>query len=194
MGITRFFRRRDWDDERRRELESYVDIETDANIARGYSAGDARARALRKLGNPTLVREEIYEMNTITWLESVWQDVRFGARLLRRSPGFTTVALLSLALGIGANGAIFQLLDIVRLRALPLHDPGAIVEVRTAPGTGGRTGAFNGARPALTNPLWEQIRDGSTALTDLFAYGNVGFDLSEGGESRMVEGLFVGGD
>src|SRR4029079_14407431 len=99
---------------------------------------------------------------------------------------------LSLALGIGANGAIFQLLDIDRLRTLPLRDPASIVEVRLAPGRG-RTGTVTGARPALTNPLWEQIRDGSTTITDLFAYGNVTFDLSAGGESRMVEGIFVSG-
>jgi len=131
-------------------------------------------------------------MNTMTWLESIWQDVRFGGRLLRRSPGFTCVALLSLALGIGANGAIFQLLDIVRLRTLPLHDPVSFVEVRWAPNSS-RTGAFNGARPALTNPLWELIREGGRTITGLFAYGNSTFDLSAGGESRVVEGMFVSG-
>jgi predicted permease len=192
MSVVRFFRRRDWDDERRRELESYVEIETDANLARGFPPEEARGRALRKLGNATLVREEIYRMNTVTWLESLWQDVRFGARLLRRSPGFTAVALLSLALGIGANGAIFQLLDIVGLRALPLRDPGSFVEIRFAPESS-RTGAFTGTRPILTHPLWEEIRRGNSTVLDLFAYGNVGFDLSAGGESRFVEGMFVSG-
>jgi predicted permease len=128
----------------------------------------------------------------MTWLESLWQDLRFGARLLVRSPGFTAVAVLSLALGIGANGAIFQLLDIVRLRALPLHDPASFIEVRIGP-TQGRTGTVNGARPVFTNPIWEQLRDGNRTVTDLFAYGNVGFDLSAGGESHIVEGIFVSG-
>jgi len=131
-------------------------------------------------------------MNTIGWLESVWHDLRYGARLLRRSPGFAVVALLSLALGIGANAALFQLLDIVRLRTLPVRDPQAIVEVRFAPGSS-RTGAFIGARPSLTNPLWERIRDEQTSLTDLFAYGGAAFDLSSGGESRIAQGLFVSG-
>src|SRR5215831_10690812 len=157
MGFGRFLRRSRWDDERRRELDSYIAMETDDNIARGHSPEDARALARQKLGNATLVREEIYRMNTIGWLESVWQDFRYGARVLRRSPGFAVVALLSLALGIGANAAIFQLLDVVRLRTLPLRHPEQIVEVRIGPNKSGRTGSFNGARPALTNPIWEQI-------------------------------------
>src|SRR5262245_40205201 len=128
----------------------------------------------------------------MTWLHSIWQDLRFGARLLARNKGFTFVAVLSLALGIGANGAIFQLPDIVRLRTLPLRDPASFIEVRIGP-TQGRTGTSTGARPVFTNAIWEQLRDGNRTVTDLFAYGNVAFDLSAGGESRMVEGIFVSG-
>ncbi len=193
MGLGRFFRRSHWDDERRAELEAYVQIETDENIARGYPPDEAHARAVRKLGNATLVREEIFEMNTIGWLESVWQDVRYGARVLRRSPGFAVVALLSLALGIGANAALFQLLDIVRLRTLPVRDADRMVEIRIKPNDYGRTGSFQGSRPSLTNPIWEGIRDGERTVTDLFAYGTSSFDLSSGGESHRVEGLFVSG-
>ena len=193
MGWSRFWRRGRWDDERRLELEDYVARETEDSLARGFSRDEARARALRKLGNATLVREEIFEMNTIGWLESVWQDLRYGARVLFRSPGFAVVALLSLALGIGANAAIFQLLDIVRLRTLPLQHPENIYEVRIAPNKTGRTGAFHGARPALTNPIWEQLRDHQQSFTDLAAYGSATFDLSSGGESRPAEGLFVSG-
>ena len=193
MSLRRFFRRAAWDDERRRELEAYIELETETNIARGLPPGEARRRALRTLGNPTLIREEIYRMNTIGWLESFWKDVRFGARVLRRSPAFTLVALLSLALGIGANGALFQLLDVVRLRTLPVSRPHEIVEVRIAPGRS-RTGMTFGARPSLTNPLWEQIRDSTTSLDTLFAWGNAGFDLTAGGESRFAEGLFVSGN
>jgi predicted permease len=193
VGLSRFWRRARWDDERRLELDDYIARETEDNIARGLSPDDARARALRRLGNATLVREEIFEMNTIGWLESVWQDLRYGARVLARSPGFAVVALLSLALGIGANAAIFQLLDIVRLRTLALHHPEDIYEVRIAPNKGGRTGEFHGARPALTNPIWEQLRDQQHSFTDLAAYGTAPLDLSSGGESRPAEGLFVSG-
>jgi putative ABC transport system permease protein len=131
---------------------------------------------------------------TMHWLESVWLDLRFGARALRKSPAFAIVALLSLALGIGANAAIFQLLDVVRLRALPVRHPEEIVEVRIAPGSGGRTGAFLGSRPSLTNPLWEMIRDRQTSLQDPFVYGAATFELAAGGESRPVQGLFISGN
>ena len=86
------------------------------------SPRDARDAARRKLGNTTLVREEIYQMNTMKLVDSAWRDLKFGARLLRLNPAFAIVAILSLALGVGANTAIFQLLDAVRIRTLPVRN------------------------------------------------------------------------
>jgi hypothetical protein len=79
MSIRRFFRRSWWDGERSSELESYLAIETDDNIARGMDPKEARAAAERKLGNRTIVREDIYRMNTVGWLDTVWRDLRFAA-------------------------------------------------------------------------------------------------------------------
>ena len=73
MSWTRFFRRRYWDQERARELEAYLEAETDENIARGMSPEEARYAAHRKLGNTTLIREEIYTMNSFGWIETLWQ-------------------------------------------------------------------------------------------------------------------------
>jgi len=190
---TRFFHRGAWDDERARELESYLQIETDENIARGMTPAAARAAARRKLGNVTLVREEIYHMNTITWIDGAWRDLKYGARLLRLNPGFAAVAILSLALGVGANTAIFQLLDALRIRTLPVVDPGELVEIRIADPVGGRTGNFSGRTPSLTNPLWEEIRDRQQVFSDAFVWSSPGFDLTTGGEARTAQGLWVSG-
>ncbi|HEU5311846.1 MAG TPA: permease prefix domain 1-containing protein, partial [Candidatus Eisenbacteria bacterium] len=129
MSWARFFRRRRWDEERARELQSYLEMETDENVARGMSPAAARDAARRKLGEPLRIREEIYLMNTVSLVDSLWQDLRYGARVLRLNPGFAAVAILSLALGVGANSAIFQLLNAVRIRTLPVKDPSELVEV-----------------------------------------------------------------
>src|SRR6267378_2258023 len=111
MGLGRFFRRAKWDRERLEEIDSYVRIETDENTARGMPDGEARAAARRKLGNSTLIREEIYSMNTIAFLDTLARDVRYGVRMLRRNPMFTAVALLTLGIGIGANTAVFSVVN-----------------------------------------------------------------------------------
>src|SRR5947207_1807828 len=154
MSLKRFFRRGRWDEERARELEAHLAIDADEHIARGMSPSAARDAARRKLGNATLIREEIYHMNTMAVVDSVWRDLRYGARLLRLNPAFALVAILSLALGVGANTAIFQLLDAVRIRTLPVHDPAQLAEIRIEQTSDGRTGSFSGRRPNLTNPLW----------------------------------------
>ena len=193
MSWSRFFRRSRWDDERARELEAHLAIETDENVARGMSRAEARDAARRKLGNVTAIREELYQMNTMTWLDGAWRDLTFGARLLRLNPAFAIVAILSLALGVGANTAIFQLLDAVRIRTLPVPAAGELVELRIAEPVGGRTGQFSGRSPSLTNPLWEQLRDRQQVFSDAFAWSAPTFDLTTGGEARYAQGLWVSG-
>jgi len=193
VSIGRFFRRKRWDEERARELESYLAIETDENVERGMAPDEARAAALRTLGNRTLVREEIYRMNTLGWIDAVWSDLRYGVRLLRRNPGFAAVAILSLALGVGANAAIFELLNALRIRTLPVSHPEQLADIRIE-GDDDRSGGFDGRHPNLTNPLWEKLRDRQEAFSSLFAWGTPNFELSSGGISRTAAGLWVSGD
>jgi putative ABC transport system permease protein len=191
----RFFRRGRWDAERAREIGAHLEIETDENVARGMTPEEARLAARRKLGSPLRLREEIYDMNTIHFVETTWQDLKYGARLLRLNPVFAAVAILSLALGVGANTAIFQIIDAVRLRSLPLPDPDRLVEVRVAATPAGRTGRFTGRWPMLTQPLWEQIRQHHPeAFSNVFAWESPIFNLTAAGEARYAQGLRVSGE
>ena len=133
MGWSRFFRRSFWDDERACEIQSYIEIETDENIARGMPPVEARCAAQKKFGNATYVCEEIYRMNTIGFLESLWQDLRYAFRSLCRNPGFAATAIVTLTLGIGANTAVFGVVDALIFRPLPYQTPGQLVSIAWAP-------------------------------------------------------------
>lgn len=138
MAWAKFFQRNKWDRERREELESYLQLETADNLARGLPAQAARAAAHRKLGNSTLIREEIYSMNTLTFLDTLIRDIRYGLRALRHNPVFTVVALLTIAIGIGANSAVFSVVNSVLLRPLRYPKSDELVVLRQlAPGAAG---------------------------------------------------------
>ena len=122
----------------------------------------------------------------------VWQDLRYGARQLRLNPGFAAVAVLSLALGIGANTAIFQLVNAVRLRALPVERPEELAYVDFAKGSM-RSGWFSTRSARFTYAQWEQIRDHQEAFSGVLAWSATRFNLTSGGEARYAEGLFVNG-
>ena len=120
-------------------------------------------------------------------------DLSFALRMLRKSPGFTAVAVLSLALGIGANTAIFQLLDAVRLKTLPVKAPQELAEVRIVDMQGAR-GSFSTRYNAVTNPIWEQLRDRQQGFSGIVAWGTGTFNLAQGGETRPARALWVSGD
>ena len=185
MGWKRFFRRDAWDEERARELETYLQIETDENIARGVSAEEARYAARRKLGNPTSIREEIYRMNTIGALETIWQDAKYAARGLRKSPGFAFFAITVLALGIAACTAIFSIADAVLLHPLPYRDASRLMMVWENASSYG----FAADTPAPGN--FSDWKARNHVFEDMAAEASRSFNLTGDGNPELLEGQQV---
>ncbi len=160
------------------EIDAHIALETDRLVADGLSPADARAVARRAFGNTTAASERYYDSHRPVWLIDLGRDVRYGLRLLAHHPGFTAVAVLTLALGIGANTAIFSLINSVMLRPLPVRDPGRLAIV------GGIGRGF---------PGWVQLQQEADRFESVAAWGASQFDLSAGGETRWVDGLWASG-
>ena len=124
---------------------------------------------------------------------SLWKDLRYGLRALRLSPGFTLIAILTLALGIGANTAIFQLIDAIRLRTIPVKNPEELATVRIADRHWG-SGQFSGPYSQLSFPMWQQIRDRQQGFAQIAAWSAQRFNLATGGEIRYANVLRVSGE
>src|SRR5262245_23701062 len=126
-------------------------------------------------------------------MKGVFQDFRLAARVLRKTPGFTIAAVVSLALSIGANTAIFQLLDVVRLKSLPVGAPHELAQISLVnPAT--RRGSYSDQYNAITNPIWEQLRAKQQAFAGIFAWSPGTFNLAQGGEVRNGKALWVSGE
>src|SRR5689334_17969472 len=190
MSWSRFFRRKRWDRERAEELGAYLEIETEENMARGMSAEQARAAARRKLGNSTLIREEIYRMNSITLFENLWQDVRYAIRTLRNAPVFTATALLSLGLGIGANTAIFTLLYTVLLKPLPVPHPKALVVL----GVRDSRQPGDPVQTRFSYPVLEALRARNRVFDGPFTYVSDLLKLNTSGDPQPVRAALVPGN
>src|SRR5712675_22511 len=126
-------------------------------------------------------------------MQTLWRDLGYALRMLEKSPGFTAVAVLTLALGIGANTAIFQLLDAVRLRTLPVKNPEQIAKINIDH-RNGASGSFTSRYADLTYAQWEQIRERQQAFSSVFSWGPSLFNISPSGEVHNVQGLWVSGE
>jgi macrolide transport system ATP-binding/permease protein len=152
------------------EIQTHIDLETQENIEAGMSAEDARHAAMRKFGNVLLAKDKSRDIWGWRWLERLWQDVNFSLRMLRKSPGFTIVAVLTLALGIGANAAIFTLVHAVLMKNLPVADPKTLVRIGDADdccvGQGiPRDGAFS----LFPTAAWQLLKKNAPEFEELTA-------------------------
>lgn len=124
--ISNLFSRTSLDREIENELQSHIEMRIEDNLAHGMSAEHARRDALARFGNPTVTKEDVVFADAAVVLGSVWDDTRYAFRQLRKSPGFAATTVLTLAIGIGANLAIFQLLYGVLFAHLPVKQPAAL--------------------------------------------------------------------
>ncbi|HET9399801.1 MAG TPA: ABC transporter permease [Candidatus Acidoferrales bacterium] len=189
--MAALFNRSARDRELARELESNLALHTEENLRSGLAPRDARREALLKLGGATAASQIYRERAGLPALESVLSDIRFAFRSLRKNPGFTCVAILSLALGIGANAAIFQVLDAVRLRSLPVPNPHQLARIEIRGGNRGF--GITSDNFALSYPLFEQVRDNQQEFSSVLAWSQYVFEIREGAQKYRAEGLLASG-
>lgn len=174
------------------ELQYHVDRQTEANVAAGMPPADARLAAVRALGGAEQHKEACRDRRRVAIADQTLRDLRYGVRVLGRSPVFTAVAVLSLALGIGANAAIFHLVDVIALRRLPVADAHRLTEVRARNVNG--FGIHQGPHAEITYPLWEQLRADRAAFDGMFAWGSQAIFVDGASAARSVYGLWVSGE
>jgi predicted permease len=169
------------------EIRSTLELLADQRMEEGMNPEDARRAAGIELGGVEHVKEEVRAVRTAPSLDSLLQDIRFALRMLRKSPAFTIVAVLTLALGIGANAAIFTLIDAVMLRTLPVKQPGQLVELFHVHPTGPRL--------PLTFPMFQELQRRQQVFTSVFgwSYGGAMHNVQVGDSLTLRGAIAVTG-
>jgi predicted permease len=184
--IRGIFTRRRIDEDFRQELDSHLALLAEENIRRGMSPEEAHRSARVRLGGVTQLRESNRELHCLPWIETLAQDLRYAFRMLRKNPGSSAVAVLTLALGIGANTAVYSLVDTILLRPLPYRHPEQLVVVsETEPQMGGDTEVGMAAGEYL------DYRDRNRSFTQTAAYEAAGFNLTGAGTPLRVNAAAV---
>src|SRR5665213_128612 len=188
MSLRRFTHRTRKDQDLAEEIESHLAHQQDANAARGLSSEEARRQAYLRFGNPRSTRERMWRYRSLPWLEDLGRDLRFALRGLGKTPGFTIIAILVIAVGIGVNTAVFSVINAVLLKPLPYPDPQSLVELRnTSP-----QGSFAGANIPKFN-IWRQQ---TSIFQQVAAYdeGGAGLNITGSDHPEQVQGVHVSAD
>jgi hypothetical protein len=177
--IQWWLQRRRKEEDLRQELEFHLSEEMERQQVEGLAEHDARLAARRDLGSASRLREDVRTLWSWRLLDQTAMDLHHALRGLRKSPGFMATAVLTLALGIGANAALFSIFSSLILRPLPVRDPGSLALLT------------NGS---WSYPIWEQIRAREAEWFDgAFAWSSQRFDLAPSGQSDLVDGAYVSG-
>lgn len=188
MSWRRFFRRRRSDTELLEEIEVYLAEEIAENIARGMSPEEARRQARIKLGSAETVRESLWQQNTVSIVDKAWRDLKVAARSLSRAPALWIIVTVTLALGIGANAAIFSIVRGVLLRPLANRDEDHLLYVRqSAPGIGVQNATFS-------VPEIRDLGSGLKSIKELGTFSQIDFTMEGLGEPREITAGVVDGN
>lgn len=188
--LRALFRRDAMESEADVELRFHFEKQVEKYVNAGLTREEAQRRTRLEFGGNEQIKEECRDARGVSLIETLWQDIRYGVRILSRTPVITGVAILSLALGIGANTAIFSLIDTVMLRMLPVEKPQELVQLRIRD----PQGKSNEGNPTFSNPLWEELRNRQDVFSGIFAWQVNQFDLAQGGLVHEANGLFASGD
>jgi len=170
------------------EIEAHLAHEVETNIARGLSLEEARRQARLKFGNPRVLREHVWEYRSFPWIEDAWRDLRFALRSLAKTPGFAAIAVLVIAVGIGANTAVFSVINTVLLKPLSYPDPQSLVMLMNT----GPQGSFPGANVPKFN-IWHQQTRIFQAVAG-FDQAGAGLNLTGGSDPEQLQGVHVTAD
>ncbi|HVH69802.1 MAG TPA: ABC transporter permease, partial [Candidatus Dormibacteraeota bacterium] len=186
--LAGIFRKRQCDEEFAAELESHLELHIEDSVRAGMTHEAARRDALIKLGGLEQTKENYRDRRSLPVLEKTLQDLHYALRIFRGNPGFTSVVVLTLALGIGANTAIFSLMNAVLLQSLPVGNPDELVVVQYNDSQSGR------ANEDFSYPMYQAIRDKSSAFAGVFCRSGVDFNTTYAGQSERATGEMVSGN